>query len=326
MVSVNQISLYKKITDDMLKESKIQIKSPTLTYISEETETIAIDSNIEDSYIKEPQEFYIQVNEFDTMWSPSENELFIEQEIIIEDPSILFGEFGVTSQKNKIGFGCHCYSRTSSFQKTYQCGVFGHGDGTIKLKYSEEFPAASLRGSIYFDFFFYLYEKSEANLFEAKQEGLILSEDNLLTLTLVVDGDGSSFPMSEFSDKEGPLWRLEKKWVDASIDAFDNSSVSLSLNTAHPLFLSLKKEHDKRNRALMGDIMIQAMGMIIQEVIIIEQNNIDDEDLYPGSVLAAVAYWVSTFELDISNLFTIQNSLREKLDRQFIEGESSVND
>ena len=43
----------------------------------------------------------------------------------------------------------------------------------------------------------------------------------------------------------------------------------------------------------MNHIIMQAMALIIQEVILIEQYSIDDEEnLLPGTILSAVSYWV----------------------------------
>ena len=42
----------------------------------------------------------------------------------------------------------------------------------------------------------------------------------------------------------------------------------------------------------MNHIIMQAMALIIQEVILIEQYSIDDEEnLLPGTILSAVSYW-----------------------------------
>lgn len=43
----------------------------------------------------------------------------------------------------------------------------------------------------------------------------------------------------------------------------------------------------------MNHIIIQAMAMIIQQVIIIEECSVEDEEnLIPGTILSAVSYWV----------------------------------
>ncbi|MDK2845114.1 MAG: hypothetical protein PWP69_1906 [Enterococcus sp.] len=309
----NQISLYKKIDDQLIDSAQFSIGQPRLSY--------KMGNEIKDIELSDEIQEIIQINEYDSMWSPNENNLIIMQELSVITPSVFFGDEGVTGDNNKIGVAVHIHSKSSGFQKTIDIGIISNQNNPVRLNLHEEFPVATLRGILNLDFFFYLKEVNEVNIFQAKHEGMILSEGNIHSLIIIIDGEGSSFPMSEFEDKQGPLWRLEKNWVEANLDTFDSSNVNLSLNTAHPLFEELKKDFRKVNRALMGDIMIQAMSMIIQQTVIIEGNSLDNEDdVLTGSILAAVKYWVSAYEVDISDMFSIQNSLRGKLDRQFLEG------
>lgn len=117
---------------------------------------------------------------------------------------------------------------------------------------------------------------------------------------------------------------IRKNWIEPNIDMFDISNVNLSLNTSHKLFEQVKAGKTRVARAIMGDIMINAISMIIQEVILIEKYTIDDkDDVLPGSILQAVQYWVNTFEVETKSLFTISNSLRRYWDKQMLEGEKS---
>lgn len=151
---------------------------------------------------------------------------------------------------------------------------------------------------------------------------MILTEEDIYNLTIIVDGEGSAFPISEFNEKNGPLWKLDKNWTDALEDTFDSSNVNLSLNIGHPLFAQIKDGKTRGNRILMGDIMIQSMAMIIQQVLLIEERNIDElDEASTTSILAVVKYWTQTFELDTSSLFSIMNSLRGKLERDMMGGE-----
>ena len=64
------------------------------------------------------------INEFDSMWSPYENNLKLEQKLIIEYPMVLFGKDGITCESNKIGLAVHIYSKTSNFQETVKVASF----------------------------------------------------------------------------------------------------------------------------------------------------------------------------------------------------------
>ena len=316
--STNQISLYQKMDETMEKKTEMHISIPILSYY---------DKN-EKKEILPNEEFegIVLINEYDSMWSPNEHDLEVSQIFLFEKPSILFGDTGITMPNNKIGLAVHMHSKASNFQKTVSIGTISNSENPVQLEFYYHFPIAELRGNLELDFFLYLKENKEYNPKHASKVGMILSEGDISNLIIVIDGEGSVFPMSEFEDKTGPLWRLEKNWVEANIDTFDSSNVNLSLNVAHPLFEQVKAGKQATSRALMGDIMIQAMSMIIQQVIIIEGNSLDDlTDTLSNSILMAVDYWVSTFEVDISSMFSITNSVRAYWDRQMIEGEK-IND
>lgn len=312
--STNQISLYRKIDSKIIEEAGLEIGIPQYFYSTAE--------GLKEIEVGEEFENVLTINEFDTEWSPNENDLIVKQKFTFYNPSILFGDEGVTSIDNKIGIAVHIHSKTSSNQKKINFGTIINTQKKIIVHFEHYFPKDSLRGNIEMDFFLYLQDNLETRPYHANQIGMRLSEEDLYSLTIVVDGEGSSFPITEFNDKNGPLWILEKNWVDASEDIFDSSNVYLSLNIAHPLFEQIKGGKTKASRALMGDIMVQAMSMLIQQVLIIEENTLDIVDEFTSnSILAVVKYWVTTFEVDTTSLFTIMNSLRTKLDQEMLGGE-----
>ena len=61
-----------------------------------------------------------------------------------------------------------------------------------------------------------------------------------------MDGVGSSFPITEFEDKEGPLWKIEKL-ISPDEDTLDASNVSIAFNIKHPSVFRSKKETRKIN-------------------------------------------------------------------------------
>lgn len=310
----SQISLYRKIDHKTVESMGINIK-PVLKYRDDAEDKII--------YIKED---IIALNEHDENWSPNNHELSLGVTLSVEKPYLLFGKNSITAASNKIGLACHMYSKESHFQKTVPIDYIRNVRNKIEIDFKYEFPPSSLRGHIYFEFFIYLAEKNEVAKYQADRVGMILNEENVYELELIVDGDASVFPMTEFEEKDGPLWKLEKYWVDANDAIFDSSNVNLSLNTQHPLFDQVQKGKTRVSRAMMGDIMIQAMTQIIQQVILIENNSLDENDIYPNSIMAAVKYWIDTFDIkDVSSIFSISNSLRTHWERKLMEGESDNN-
>ena len=117
--------------------------------------------------------------------------------------------------------------------------------------------------------------------------------------------------------------KKKKNLIDAEEDIFEVSNVNISLNTKHKLFPELKKDTRIINRALMMSIMIQAMSLITQQVILIERHNVEEDGIAAGTILSAVLYWISTFDIDTSDMFSIHNSFMSNIETQTIEGENN---
>lgn len=310
-----QISLYKKADTELLKRVGLKVGRTYLYYVTE-GETIEINT---DSDALDLDRFY-QINELDSKWSPDVNELCLHQEISMDNPNLLFGKNGITMQGNIIGAAAHIYSRDSGFQKTVLFHKIKWDDKGDTFCFEYCFDAASLRGKVTIDFSFYLDDIKVPNPLQASVKGMNLCENGFFSVSLIVDGVGSVFPITEFAESKGPLWRLEKNWIDASEEYLDTASVSLALNTKHPLFPELSKDQRLIQRGLMGEIMTHAISMIIQEVVLIDKLSPDDEGIQEGTILDAVRYWIDTFEVDISSLTAIQNSLKENRDQWFMGG------
>ncbi|MCM3518784.1 hypothetical protein [Staphylococcus xylosus] len=313
--SVNQISLYKKIDEDLLDASGIKFSPIELSY-----ENI---TNNEEKYIdithSESMEFHI--NEFDTMWSPKENNLRLEQLLTIDSPFKLFGDDGVACNENVIGLAAHIHSKESGFQKTVNFASIKNQEEKREIRIEYEFLPSTIRGVVHLDFFFYLKEVNDTRPYFANKSGMLLSGENLNSIDLIIDGVGSSFPITEFEQKDGPLWKIDYNWADPEDDVFEVSNINIALNIKHRLFPELKKDTRIINQAMMMSIMIQAMSLITQQVVIIEKCNIEDEDsLIPGTILSAVSYWVKTFEIDTTDIFSIQNSFMSNIESQNIGG------
>lgn len=317
MLSTNQIALYRKLNNEYIEKAKVRFEQLKLSYLTndeEEIKEIEISDETLNSY---------NINEFDSMWSPYDNNLKLEQKLVIDYPNVLFGKDGITCENNVIGLAVHIYSKTSGFQKTVEIASFKKQEERLEINFDYNFEASTIRGVVNLDFFFYLKEVNETLPYMANNKGMTLSYEDLNPIELVVDGIGSSFPISEFEDKEGPLWKIEKNWISPDEDMLDASNISIAFNIKHPLFAEIKKETRRINSSYMNHIIVQAMAMIIQEVIIIEEYSIEEEeDLIPGTILSAVSYWVKTFNIDVSDIFSIQNSLMKNIENLNMEEEN----
>lgn len=311
----NTIALYKKIDSELIDQAGISVQYTGFKYNNEKN-TITHHQENEFNGV-------IVVNEIDEEWSPADFDLTIKSSFKVENVELLFGEESVAMPTSIIGLAVHLHSRSSMFQKTIDIYEITSKEQKVDYEFEHHFLPGELHGQISIDYFLYLKDVQAANFKQANYPGMILTEGNLNEYLLIVDGDGSSFPMTEFEDREGPLWKLEKNWLDSETDSFNSSNVNLSLNIKHPLFKQIKESKTQLSRALMADIMLQAMSMIITHVKVNEGKDVKaDVNDMSGSILSAVTYWVKTFEVDTTDMFTITNSLRSHLSGDLMKGGS----
>src|SRR5699024_5437275 len=108
-------------------------------------------------------------------WDPNIHGLTVERTIILETPSVLFEEDGLTTSKNILGIGAHLFSRTSNFQETVPLeATLDEKSGKTKVFYRQDFLPSSLRGEVTVEVFIYLKEISRNAPYLADQVGLKL--------------------------------------------------------------------------------------------------------------------------------------------------------
>lgn len=300
------ISLYRLINDETLEKAGFDNKTmPVFTYTNEQGEEISI--NLGDETLYE-----YRINELDSKWTPELHDLVITQDFHFEHPSCFFGSDSVTGSSNKLGVAVHIHSRTSNFQETVVFGELADNSGPKTLSFETSFEKSKLRGVIDFDFFIFLMEVNSHGTFQAHNMGTRLTEESLTSYSLIVDGDGSMFPIVEVENAGGPVWSLEADWSDVLVDSFDTSNVRLKLNTKHKRYKDLTEEKNETNRFLMTEILSSAMALIVQKAIFEDDVEIEEmENAEPGSVGLAIWYWCKTFEIDLKSNISINDSFRK---------------
>ena len=227
----------------------------------------------------------------------------------------MFGVDGITLEQNKLGIGVHIHSKTSMFQETISKAEVCKSEVPQSFDIVCSFPKGKLRGKVYIETFFYIKELKKTFPTHADLEGMRVSQKNISELVLIIDGDGSMFPIGEFEDKNGPLWKLKLGNFNASEDLFSYDNISILLNTAHSLFRQLNERKTALSRGLMMEIVSQAMTLIINKVMEEREEAEIDTDISDGTILSMVDYWISVFDVDTSDTVHISNSLRIALEQ-----------
>lgn len=310
---MNTFSLFKQIDRKLYEEIGIEVEDYRISYYSEGEEI---------DFEMEVQPFStVVMSELSTDWMPENNDLVISQKIKFKNPEILFGLDGVTLEENTLGIGMHVHSRTAMFQQTISKAEIRFDDLKNEYFISHYFDSSVLRGKVNIETFIYTKEINKIYPKHAEIQGMKVSQGNLSELCLVIDGTGSVFPIGEFSEENGPLWKMEFSNFDAVVDMMSFDNLRLLLNNKHRLFNQIKDGKTPISRGLMTEIMSQAMTLIISKVV--EENTeefLTNEALEEGTIISAVKYWITTFEIKTDSLIDISNSIRVKLE-QSLNGE-----
>lgn len=305
---MNTFSLFKQIDHNLSKQIGIEVGDYRISYHAD-SEEIVFDREIKPFST-------VVMSELDTNWIPEHNDLLVTQKIKFNNPQCLFGINGVTLEGNTLGIGMHIHSKSAMFQQTLSKAEiqFNH----LKKEYwiSHRFDKSILRGKINLETFIYTKEIKQTHPQHAEIQGMKLSRDNLSELTLLIDGTGSVFPIGEFSEENGQLWKMEFGNFDSTVDTMSFDNLRLLLNNKHRLFDQLKDGKTHISRGLMTEIMSQAMMLIISKVVEENSEELNNEEIVEeGTIFSAVKYWITTFDIKTDSLIDISNSLKAKLEQ-----------
>lgn len=304
---MNTFNLFKQINKEL--EEKIGL------FVSDYSLNYKIDGEQKDILCPILPNTVQVMSELDSNWTADYDDLIVKQTIKIENSSYLFGVDGITLEQNKLGIGVHIHSKTSMFQETISKAEVCKSEVPQSFDIVCSFPQGKLRGKVYIETFFYIKELKKTFPTHADLEGMRVSQKNISELVLIIDGDGSMFPIGEFEDKNGPLWKLKLGNFNASEDLFSYDNISILLNTAHSLFRQLNERKTALSRGLMMEIVSQAMTLIINKVMEEREEAEIDTDISDGTILSMVDYWISVFDVDTSDTVHISNSLRIALEQ-----------
>ena len=264
-------------------------------------------------------QFYI--DDVEEGWDASQDNLRIERIYSFSDVSTLFGDSGVLATDGEIGIAAHVYSQTSGYQDNIPFGVLNPDQQKGEYTFQKAFDPAFLKGTLKIEIYIYVKKLGQAGPFFADMVGSKLG--TLSSFEIIVDGDGSVFPIVEVDKPGNPLWSLiVLPGVDFATDQFSADNARLELNKKHPMFNKLTEAKTQLANYLMIEILANAMTQLIymgRE----ELESLSSDDFVQGSLAAAINYWIETFELDIDSFSETNSQLRLQLEETMKEDKSN---
>lgn len=309
----HNFSLFPVLNETLKTKIGIQIMPLKFYYIADDEE---INLNTEES---DSGSCVYSVFTENGLYSHDDYNFCLERNYIIRSHKCLFGKEGIACANAELGIAAVWTSAESRQRGVIKGSTFTKDTDNVITEIKHEFKTAQLRGRV--DFSVIIYVKDPGRAFSderhlANESGYILGEID--SFSVVLDGTGSDFPIYEVPDPDQPLWYIKCDWEDPTVDRF-SEAVSIYINTAHKNYkyidVSRKKLYDER---LLAEIMASALGIIItklKESKVFWEQTISGDSLQPGSVSAAVYYFITAHEWDVSSPENISLSIRKYLEK-----------
>ncbi|MDG0032707.1 hypothetical protein MMB68_24470 [Priestia sp. Y58] len=267
---------------------------------------------------QENKDNHLYLQDLDSKWDADNCCLIVERSGVINNPSFLFGPNGVASINSKIGIALTWFSKSSNQRGVVPIAELVHDlNNFIEFDLYHAFNPGQLKGTVTIELALYLKENKENNFPNlAKYEGTILGI--LDSYTVVIDGNGSMFPILEVNEPSQPLWWVSCDWSDPLSDAFSEENVCINLNTSHRFAKFLNAENGIGSSPMLIEIISSAVQIIIQKA---QESGVWDNiesgsGVEPGSIGQAIYYFIQTFNWDVSSPERLARSIREDLEKR----------
>lgn len=304
----NEHSLFPSLNKRRIETIGYDRMNITFTYDKPTEKNIRV--SINDS-IKDP---LIVLNDINSNWDSEIDNLNVEFDLDFKNLKFLFEKDGIVGKMTEIGIAVQWHSRVSRQRGVEILDTIDYSKSlNVFVSKKIHFPAKTLRGSIYFDIFLFIKEsdptpkKSEEYKMNIKGANLGLID----TFQVLIDGEGTDFPLSDYTDIKGPLWKIMCTWNNPLEESF-NDTVSILLNRGNKSYKYVSSDNKKDfNPTLMNEIMFNALEIIINKVKNSDfWSQVEELESEEGTVGAAVMYFIQTFELDTSSEEGLAYSLR----------------
>src|SRR5699024_3818008 len=271
-------------------------------------------SDVTELTLEEDELYKYYLGSVPEYWEPSEKNLNIHRTLKLNNVELLFGSGGIANGESKIGIGAKIYSKTAQFSRNIDLGYeLNRNIAESTIEFNFDFEPATLRGTLFVEIFLYSKSNQSLHLGFANEQGNNLGViDNF---EIVIDGDGSSFPIVEVQKKGKRLWELVMNCNDLNNESFDIENILLEVNFKLDMYDYIFKD-SKPSRFLLFEIMSNVMAQIIFKAF--------NDDLYDptsaeeDSITKIVEYWIDTYNIDTKSLENIIYSLQSNFEDEMV--------
>lgn len=312
----NSFNLFPILDDELYSRIGYEVNTFELSYYDDNE---IHNLNVDDVSCLKERYAVVTIEDPRYSWDPETHDIKISKSIQIKNPKLLFGENGITTETSTLGIAVMWISHDSNQRGSIPLISFDVNDQTVKAVLNYDFKKSQLRGSITLQTVVYLkHSGSDSKItYMAKDSGTILGV--LDNIQMLIDGDGSSFPIATVSEPGEPLWRVfYNRNADPFQDRFDEENVCIMLNDQHPQFDKLKVKDSFKESQIFIEVLSSALLVIVQSV----KDSVGEEwesllsssDLEPGSIAQAINCFANYLKWDVSFPTDLSISIRKFFD------------
>lgn len=257
-------------------------------------------------------------------WNFDEDDLGFKGSFEICNPNAFFGKNGVANSRSTLGIALAWKSVESRQRGSISLGTFGYGKRNLTFTFQKDFEAGQFKGDVAFTLTLYLAKPGESEKgenFFANESGMMLGE-LIDPFIIQFEGNGSIFPIYEVAlTANSPLCDVTFDWDDPAEDLFEES-VMIKINTSHPSYHYIEENSVDYNPQLFIDELAQALFVLCLEIKEDQSawtNVLNGNGFKPGSVLAAVSYFIKVLEWNVtgSNM-DLLNSIKKFMEEYLL--------
>lgn len=264
---------------------------------------------------------YITLSTKNNHWDPINYDLYMNVCLDYENGSILYGENGICPLDGEISICLEWYSQKSKKRgiifPTKKNDFLKKNNDKNKINFICAFEKNVFLNDVEINILIFNSKKSnnvkQSENFLNNEEGVVLG--TLDNKTLFMTGTGSLFPIYIKSLQNNKLWELQIECNEPENDKFSDC-VKLILNADHKDYPLLDVTSKKYCDRLIFEIISNAVTVII---CYLKENKMLEDLSRPcsdGSILSFIKYYKDNLELNIDNVASISDSLRNYLDKE----------
>lgn len=254
----------------------------------------------------------IQVSDPHNQWHSDGYDLHVKRGCRVENPDFLFGSNGIADTDSVLGIATIWTSKSSNQRGVFEVGQLRYRQSNKTHMGKFSFSKGQIRGVLNLETVIYLKKPGfKKTLPYATAPGTILG--TLDMTTIILDGNGSVFPIIEVDEPSQPLWYVTCTWSDPLSDSFSEENVRLCINKAHPSYELLKLNEGIKDSYFFIEILASAMQTIILKAMTNTEWDqiVRGESLEEGSVGEAINYFINNFNWDTTSPERLALSIRQ---------------